>query len=806
MTKQVVDIGSIALNGADGDTAREAFTKVNANFTEVYDGLQGQSQSVNNKVDKVDGKSLVDDTEIAKLLTIEANATQNSADTYLLDRANHTGAQPISSVSGLQGELDTKEEKLVQGVGITIDRTNPDAPVISAAGGAGLGDVVGPSSSIDGEIVVFSGTTGKVIGGGVGVLGTAAFTASTDYATSTQGTKADTAVQPAALADYTPTSALGTAAFTDSAQYATTSQINAVNVFLVDNDAVKGSGALPYNPLLDYPVGSVGAAVKLGGGALREELAADGGYLLVSGGDYSRASAELELFAGVTRTIADMAGDTIRLDAFSSLIKDDPAIDNGPAINAILAVAAANKIPVDGYGSTFYTLTPILPKSGQILRRVNFISKGSPDGAGVAKSHIPVVHIDGFTSPMTDMHFEDVTVNGSRQLWPNISTSTASPEGGGGEDGGMHAWRISGVVTNSTWERCKGVNSGTAGWAIHNPLPSTTAIDYQKRNLTFIDCEGTGNREHGMFADSFKGIKWIRGALTGNGLDINTSDPLEHGNRGCRDTLGKLFGMPFDLEAYGPNFLGSMFTDFLIESTDCRGNAIMATIYNPIASNMAGFQPARNIRLIDCDMDSGLVTNSDRADGTDGLGLKVLGNIVTVAPFNGIIISSRISGRPSFNGVTKLDTRGSYIESLSPKVVVSNSNYFDVSCSSLSPEVSIVPQPVVNITKNGGAAGAAFALSLLSTRARSGGGFVLSYSVAISGATAAGGLLTATINPPVGYVIDDLKWDAFITATGAPVRSVSFVNGLGSTAGINTDTSADTGLTASLRLSLCPIV
>lgn len=540
--------------------------------------------------------------------------------------------------------------------------------------------------------------------------------------------------------------------------------------------------------------------------ALRSDLAGVGGYSLVSGGDYSDATAELPLFAGVARTIADLAGDTIRLDVFPGLIKDNPAIDNGPAINAILAVAAANKIPVDGYGSTFYTLTPVLPKSGQRLRRVNFLSKGSPDGAGVAKSHIPVIHIDGVSSPKTDMHFEDVTANGSRQLWPNISTSTAGPEGGGGEDGGMHSWRISGVVTESTWERCNGVNSGTAGWAIHNPLPSTIAIDYQKRNLTFIDCEGTGNREHGMFADSFKGIKWVRGALTGNGLDLNTSDPLEHGNRGCRDTLGKLFGMPFDLEAYGPNFLGSMFTDFLIESTDCRGNAIMATIYSPIASDIVGFQPARNIRLLDCDMDFGLASTADRADGTDGLGLKVLGNQVSVSPFNGMVVASRISGRPSFNGVTKLDMGSGYVESLAPKAVVNNSNYFDVSCASLSPEISVFPQPAVTITKTGGAAGAAFAPSLLSTRARSGGGIVLSYTVSISGATAAGGLLTATVSPPAGYIIEDLKWEAFVTATGMPIKSASFVNGLGANGGVNTDTSADTGLTASMRVSLAPAV
>lgn len=239
MTKQVVDLGSVIANGADGDTAREAFTKVNANFTELYDGSQSQQQILNTKVDKVAGKSLVDDAEIAKLATVSANATQNSPDAFLLDRINHTGIQAISTVSGLQIELDSKvdqvllgsaaftesseyEKLLTAGPGITINRANPTAPVIGVSG-AGTGDVVGPVSSVDSEVALFDGVTGKVIRGG-GSLGTAAFTSSTSYATSTQGAKADSAVQPAILSDYTPTSGLGSAAFTDSTQYATASQ------------------------------------------------------------------------------------------------------------------------------------------------------------------------------------------------------------------------------------------------------------------------------------------------------------------------------------------------------------------------------------------------------------------------------------------------------------------------------------------------------------------------------------------------------------------------------------------------------
>ena len=57
---------------------------------------------------------------------------------------------------------------------------------------AGTGDVVGPASSTDGAVALFDGTTGLLLKDGV-VLGTAATTNSTAYATAAQGTNADTA-------------------------------------------------------------------------------------------------------------------------------------------------------------------------------------------------------------------------------------------------------------------------------------------------------------------------------------------------------------------------------------------------------------------------------------------------------------------------------------------------------------------------------------------------------------------------------------------------------------------------------------
>lgn len=59
------------------------------------------------------------------------------------------------------------------------------------------GQVIGPAAGVtDGDVVVFDGISGRSIKSG-GHLGSAAFAATTDFATAAQGATADTAVQPA---------------------------------------------------------------------------------------------------------------------------------------------------------------------------------------------------------------------------------------------------------------------------------------------------------------------------------------------------------------------------------------------------------------------------------------------------------------------------------------------------------------------------------------------------------------------------------------------------------------------------------
>lgn len=74
------------------------------------------TDSLATKVNSVPGKSLLSNSEIAKLLTVESGATKNQTDAFLLARANHTGFQTISTITGLQGFLDGKIEASQKGI------------------------------------------------------------------------------------------------------------------------------------------------------------------------------------------------------------------------------------------------------------------------------------------------------------------------------------------------------------------------------------------------------------------------------------------------------------------------------------------------------------------------------------------------------------------------------------------------------------------------------------------------------------------------------------------------------------------
>lgn len=83
---------------------------VRANFAAAKSEIEALQTG---KVDVVAGKGLSANdyttVEKNKLAGIATGATANSADATLLDRANHTGSQAISTVTGLQTALDAKQ-------------------------------------------------------------------------------------------------------------------------------------------------------------------------------------------------------------------------------------------------------------------------------------------------------------------------------------------------------------------------------------------------------------------------------------------------------------------------------------------------------------------------------------------------------------------------------------------------------------------------------------------------------------------------------------------------------------------------
>lgn len=79
-------------------------------FTQTVEEFQLGTHSVTelNDVTSAGSGQIITNEERTKLAGIQAEATKNQTDIYLLDRTNHTGTQPINTVSGLQTTLDSK--------------------------------------------------------------------------------------------------------------------------------------------------------------------------------------------------------------------------------------------------------------------------------------------------------------------------------------------------------------------------------------------------------------------------------------------------------------------------------------------------------------------------------------------------------------------------------------------------------------------------------------------------------------------------------------------------------------------------
>lgn len=120
-----------------------------AEFNGLADELRAD---IATKVDKVAGKGLSTNDFTNALKTkldgIATQATKNQTDAYLLSRANHTGTQAISTVSGLQAALDGKAA-LSSKNNFTNNTasTSPTTGAQTIAGGLGVGGAIHTGST-----------------------------------------------------------------------------------------------------------------------------------------------------------------------------------------------------------------------------------------------------------------------------------------------------------------------------------------------------------------------------------------------------------------------------------------------------------------------------------------------------------------------------------------------------------------------------------------------------------------------------------------------------------------------------------
>ncbi|HET8685110.1 MAG TPA: hypothetical protein VFM18_00435 [Methanosarcina sp.] len=104
--------------------------------TAVQTALNGKASTA---VVTTSANGLMVASDKTKLDGIAAGATVNSTDFYLLNRANHSGTQPISSITSLQSTLDSKQNTLIPGTGISIIGNT----ISSTGGGSGTPSIYG---------------------------------------------------------------------------------------------------------------------------------------------------------------------------------------------------------------------------------------------------------------------------------------------------------------------------------------------------------------------------------------------------------------------------------------------------------------------------------------------------------------------------------------------------------------------------------------------------------------------------------------------------------------------------------------
>lgn len=274
----------------------------------------------------------------------------------------------------------------------------------------------------------------------------------------------------------------------------------------------------------------------------------------------------------------------------------------GTADDTAVIQAAIDTLPtggtIDGLGKT-YIVSSLNLKSNMGFENFRLATKaGSVDG-------VSPVTIDGRTVAKTNIRVRRVYVDGKRAQQTNIV-------GTFGEDGARHGFRILGSVSNLLMDDFEAINCASDGVEMYSAGASISDAAFAFSNITLRNFKCNGNRRHGLSFDSMTGVTIENFEINGNGLDLNTTDDVLHGNRGARvanSLANPCYGSAIDFEGYG---VGSCIVGLHTRNGQALGNARTAFVfYDTVSQAASGFAVRRDIWISDCTLDYGIDASSD---------------------------------------------------------------------------------------------------------------------------------------------------------------------------------------------------
>ncbi len=396
-------------------------------------------------------------------------------------------------------------------------------------------------------------------------------------------------------------------------------------------------------------------------------------------------------------------------------------------------------------GGKLYNVTTLNFKSKMALVDIRFKTIGG------STDFVAPITIDGQTTEKENIYFFRVKVDGNRQN----QTLIVSP----GEDGGRHGFRILGNCKNIFLTECTatycagdGVEFFSAGSLPVNELSENLCF----QNIHITNCEFNYNRRHGMSGDSINGLYISNTSMKFNGLDLNTSDPLTHGNRGAR-FAGNLYGRGFDLEGYG---IGSRITNVFIDNCDLTENIAGILIYDSADPADPDFLYRDNIFLTSCNMD-------DSGSGASFTVYDVSATVSNQAYKNVNLTNCVLSTYLYSYGVDGLNVSGgSIVSSYSSGFYASiekSKNYNFNGVRTTKPYI-LVDQNPASVTKTNVIGAPTFASITTDLIGFNDGGYVYKYKATVTGAVAAGYLVTLDL--PSGFYVMPMSSSFVNSASG----------------------------------------